>query len=369
MESRIALIGVAAAGGVLLCAAGSAQTYETGTGGSARLYGQFSPTWLSFDDGRETTDTLADNADSNTRLGFALTRPVGASTLTMTFETALGLVQTSEISNNDIPGWIGWQRTDLRKFEAAYSGVFGTVTFGQGSMATDGIAELDASGTTIAGYSAVSDVAGGFFFRDNNGLLSDVTIGDAFQNLDGSRRFRLRYDTPEFFGISVAAAYGRNLLAEDDQTDYYDFGLRWSGEAGDFALATAAGYAWAAPEEGATAEQYAGSATLLHMPTGLNLAIAGGAESDGGSYGYIKGGWIGDFWAVGETAFSADYYSGRDFGAEDSRSQAVGVSAVQNFAKANLQVYLGWRSYSYEDDAGVSYQDGRSILAGARVCF
>jgi predicted porin len=171
---RIALVHVAATGGMLLSAAASAQTYENDTGGSVRFYGQFSPTWLSFNDGQETTDTLADNANSNTRLGFALKQPFGDNTLTLTFETSLGLVQTSEISNGDIPKWIDWQRTDLRLFEAAWSANFGTVTFGQGPMVTDKIAELDASGTAIAGYSAVSDVAGGFFFRGDDGILSEV---------------------------------------------------------------------------------------------------------------------------------------------------------------------------------------------------
>lgn len=347
----------------------SAQSYENQSGGSVRFYGQFSPTWLSFDDGGDTTSTLADNANSNTRLGFVLTQPFGDNTLTLTFETALGLVQTSEISTGDIPDWIDWQRTDLRKFEAAYEGSFGTVSFGQGSMASDGTATLDASETGIAGTVAIPDVAGSFAFRADDGTLTNVTISNAFSDFDGSRRFRLRYDTPAFSGVSVAVAYGKNVLSEDDQTDYYDIGLRWSGETGDFALAAAAGYAWAEPEQGDTAEQYAASVSLLHNPTGLNFALAGGADPDGGSYGYVKGGWTGDLWAVGATAFSADYYSGQDFVTDGSASQAVGVTAVQNFDEANLQVYLGWRSYAYDDDTGLSYQDAQSVLAGARVRF
>lgn len=146
-------------------------------------------------------------------------------------------------------------------------------------------------------------------------------------------------------------------------------GLRWFGEAGDFELAAAAGYAWASPPEGDTMERYSGSATFLHAPTGLNLAVAGGAEPDGGSYGYAKGGWIGKLLDVGATAFSADYYSGQNFVTDGSASQALGLSAVQNFDKANLQIYLGWLRYDYDDDTGLSYETGQSILAGARVRF
>ena len=369
MKTSFPLVGIVS-GGVLLAASASAsaQTYENETGGSARFYGQFSPTWLSFDDGEDTTDTLADNANSNTRLGFVITQPMGENELTLTFETALGLVQTSEISNDDIPDWIDWQRTDLRKFEAAYAGALGRISFGQGSMASDGVAELDVSGTTIAGYSAVSDVAGGFFFRDKDGILSDISISDTFQNLDGSRRFRLRYDTPSFSGFTGAVAYGQNVLDEDDDKDYYDLALRWEGMSGDFELAAAAGYGWADPDDGETQEKFAASTSLLHTPTGLNLAVSGGSNPDGGGYGYIKAGWIAKFLDVGTTAFSIDYYSGEDFETDGSNSDSLGVSVVQNFDDANFQIYMGWRNYDY-DDTGGTYQDAQSLLIGARVRF
>ena len=352
----------------LLGTEATAQTFENDSGGSVRFYGQFSPTWLSYDDGEETTSTLADNANSNSRLGFVITQPYGDNTLKLTFETALGFVQTSEVMNGDVPDWIDWQRTDLRKFEAAWKGQYGTITFGQGSMATDGAATLDASGTGIAGTVTVDDVAGGFAFRNGDGVLSDVTVGDAFNDLDGGRRFRLRYDTPDYSGFSLAFAYGQNILAEDDDTDYYDAALRWSGETGDFDLSAAAGYAWADPDDGDTQEQFSASATLLHRPTGLNLALSGGTDPDGGSYGYIKAGWIGDIFTVGSTALSIDYYDGQDFVTDGSSSQAFGVSAVQTFKDLDLEVYAGWRSYEYADDAA-TYQDAESVLLGARWRF
>lgn len=235
---------------VAMTGTAEAQTYENESGGTVRFYGQFSPTYLGFDDGAETTDALADNANSNTRLGFVMTQAFGVAGLTLTFETALGLVQTSEISTDDIPAWMDWQRTDLRKFEAAWASNFGTFTFGQGSMATDGAATLDASGTTMAGTVTFDDTAGSFALRGEDGVLSDITVGSAFKDFDGSRRFRLRYDTPSWSGFTLAAAYGRNILAEDDETDYQDVALRWSGNVGAFDLAAATGYAWAEPETG-----------------------------------------------------------------------------------------------------------------------
>ncbi len=369
MEFRLVRLGAGVVVGGLLTPGVSAQIYEDGTDGAIVFYGQFSPAWLSFDDGRETTDAGVDDANSNTRLGVLLTQPLGANTLTFNFETSLGLRQSSEVSQDNDPPWIDWQRTDIRKFEVAYSGRLGTVTFGQGSMASDNTATVDFSGTNIAGTANVPDVAGSFFFREEDGPLSDIAINDAFSDFDGSRRFRLRYDTPDFAGFSAAAAYGQDVLAEDDQAHYYDVGLRWAGEAGDLVMGAAAGYSWTAPETGDTRQQYDASASLSHTTTGLSISVAGGADPDGGSYGYVKGGWAGDLVPMGPTALSVDYYGGRDFVTGGSTSAAVGVSAVQDFTDADLQVYLGWRRYDYGDDTDVSYQDAQSVLVGARWRF
>lgn len=346
-----------------------AQTYENETGGTVRFYGQFSPTYLGFDDGVETTDVLADNANSNTRLGFVITQPFGVSGLTLTFEAALGLVQTSEISTENIPAWMDWQRTDLRKFEAAYAGSFGTFTFGQGSMATDGAATLDASGTTMAGTVTFDDTAGSFAFRQEDGALSDITIGAAFKDFDGSRRFRLRYDTPTWSGFTLAAAYGQNTLADGDETDYQDVALRWSGTVGDFDLDAAAGYAWAVPETGDTTQTYMGSGTVTHTPTGLNLTIASGGQDGGARYSYLRAGWQGDLISVGKTSFSADLYTGTNFVSEGATSDSWGIYAQQNFDDLKFEAYVGWRTYAYDDNLAGDFLAASSILIGLRTKF
>jgi hypothetical protein len=358
--------GLGATLGLLLGATSiSAQTFENETGGSVRFYGQVSPSYLSFDDGEVSTGNFVDNANSNTRLGFVLDQPAWGGNLVLTFETALGFVQTSEVSQGFTPSALAWERTDLRKFEAAYSAEFGKLSIGQGSMASDGVATLDASGTAIVGSVTVPDVSGAFAFREDTGALSDVTVGSAYKDFDGGRRFRIRYDTPEFSGFSIAAAYGQNILAEDDDTDYYDIGLVWSGTQGDFELAAAAGYAW--DDGDTTNERYAGSFSMLHTPTGLNLSLSAGADPDGGSYGYAKAGWKGELIAPGPSAFSIDYYDGDDLATDNSSSEAFGLSAVQTFTDLDLEVYLGYRSYSYDDAA--SYQDADSFLFGARYKF
>lgn len=232
-------------------------------------------------------------------------------------------------------------------------------------MATDGVATLDASGTSLVGSVSVSDVSGAFAFRDDSGLLSDVTVGDAYKDFDGGRRFRVRYDTPEYGGFSVAVAYGQNILSENDDKDYYDIGLAWSGKQGNFELAAAAGYAW--EEDDTTKKRYAGSFSMLHAPTGLNLSLSAGADADGGTYGYGKAGWKGEVVAAGPTAVSIDYCGRNDLAADNSSSEAFGLSGVQTFTELDLEVYLGYRAYSYSD--ATSYRDADSFLVGARYTF
>ena len=85
---------------------------------------------------------------------------------------------------------------------------------GQGSMATDGIAEIDLSGTKIAAFSSVDKPAGGFLLRLPDGKLATTRIADVFDNFDGdcirgvnsdgSRKLRLRYATPALLGFRAS---------------------------------------------------------------------------------------------------------------------------------------------------------------------
>ena len=84
----------------------------------------------------------------------------------------------------------------------------GTLWLGQGDTATNGISETDLSGTGVAGYSSVGDVAGGFaFVTSATGARSTATIGGAADNLDGlNTADRIRYDSPEINGFHLSTS-------------------------------------------------------------------------------------------------------------------------------------------------------------------
>lgn len=366
MTSRAALC----AGALVASAATplAAQTFTDDAGREVTFYGQLNPAFQFFDDGEETFNNLVDNENSNSRLGFTIDTPLFGNDLRFRFETALGLAASDDFSQESEPDGLDWRRTNLRKLELIYSGDFGAVSAGQGSMATDGSAGADASRTTVVGSVAIPDVAGSFQFRDDAGALSGIEIGDVYDDFDGSRRMRLRYDTPSFSGFSLAAAYGQEVLRDGDDADYYDVAVYYENALGDLELEGSLGYAWK-DETGGTEENIVGSATLFHTPTGLNLTVAGGADqNDGGSYGYVKAGYVANFFDFGYTAFAAEYYSGSDFNVDGSESEAWGFLVSQQVEAQSLEVYLGYRNYSYDDDAA-DYQDASSVLAGARWRF
>lgn len=358
------------------CAASTSagQTYDNGVGGSVEFYGQLSPGYLSFDDGSRTDGNFVDNSHSNSRVGFNLDQAFdGGHTVRLNFETALGAPQSSAFSQQSDPVW-EWNKTKLRKLELIWSANWGTVFVGQGSQATDGTDAMDLSGTTVASGRAVGDSAGSYFFRQNDGALSGVDIGSAFKHYDGTRRMRIRYDTPTFggmaedTGINFEASYGYEALNEGNDDTYYDIAAYYGEIFGAVEIAAAAGYLWIEGEDDTT-ENWSASFSALHIATGLNGTVAAGGDPDGGNFLYGKLGWIADFSEIGATAVSIDYARGSDSVSDGDDARMWGIQAVQTFVKQNLDVYVAYAEYAYDDDSNIGFKDASSILTGIRWRF
>lgn len=346
--------------------------YDNSSGGSVTLYGQFSPAYQWVDDGGESFSELVDNAHSNTRVGLWVRQPMGQGTFTFNFETALGLRSSDGVSQGSVPKGVDWSRTNLRKVDFAYdSGEYGKFYIGQGSMASDGIADLDYSGTTMVNYNGVSDTAGSFLFRDSSGTLTSVTIGDIAPSLDGGRKGRIRYDSPSFSGFTISAAAGEEILASGSDDEFYDVALRYAGEFG--AIRVASGLGFSRKDSGGTDTDDTFGSVAVEHDNGFNGALALGSRDDGGDYVYAKVGYQANWFDIGRTALSIDLYDGSDFGltggATSSDSQVLGLGASQMLDDQNLELYIGYRTYEFSDNSTTSYQDIDSVLAGARWKF
>jgi hypothetical protein len=344
-------------------------TFTNARGGVATFYGQVNLTYQSFDDGQETTSNIVDNGNWNSRLGFTISQPINENTLRWRFETGLTLRNSSLVSQTETPDWNDWQRTLLRWFEVAYDSNIGTFSLGQGATAANGTAGLDDSFTFIAGATDSSDGFAAFRFRDDAGQLTNVTVGQVNSALDASRRFRLRYDTPVFSGVMLSASYGQNVLVTADENDYYEVAVRWTGDLGEVAVRSALGYQWIDNPNGNLTRRLAGSFTLVHEPTGLNFALSAGNQYNGPSYYWMRAGWQTDGLSVGTTSLSVDYYNGTDFLSDGSKTENWGIYAVQDIDSLSLNLYAGWRTFTYSDTLGSGYQNATGVLAGVRWSF
>ena len=344
-------------------------TFTNARGGVATFYGQVNLTYQSFDDGQETTSNIVDNGNWNSRLGFTISQPINENTLRWRFETGLTLRNSALVSQTETPDWGDWERTLLRWFEVAYESDVGTFSLGQGATAANGTAGLDDSFTFVAGATDSSDGFAAFRFRNDAGQLTNVTVGQVNSALDASRRFRLRYDTPVFSGVMLSASYGQNVLVTADENDYYEIAARWTGDLGDLAVRSALGYQWIDNPNGDLTRRLAGSFSLVHEPTGLNFALSAGNQYNGPSYYWARAGWQTDGLSVGTTSLSIDYYNGTDFLSDGSRTENWGVYAVQDIDSLSLNLYAGWRTFTYSDTLGSGYQDATGVLAGVRWSF
>jgi predicted porin len=334
------------------------------------FYGQINKGVLVFDDGGSTLGYIpVDNGNSSSRAGLRLYRDlVDGLSLGGNLEwewTPYSTNNVNQLNRDDFD----WETDLLRKAEGYLeSETFGKFWFGQGSMASDATAEADLSGTSVVGYSLVADMAGGPFFRLADGDLSTVHVKDAFTNFDGlGRKLRIRYDTPKFSGFSFAASVGTQVVPIVTDLTVWDIAARYDNTLGDFKVSGAV--AFSQPNEGDAL--YDGSVSFLHEPTGLSLTLAAAFADEeviDGSYGYVKLGYQADFFDVGKTALSVDAYFGQDIAAAGSDSTSFGAQLVQNLDYLQTELYLGARTYSYDEDTP-DFDDSFAVLAGARIKF
>jgi hypothetical protein len=203
-------------------------------------------------------------------------------------------------------------------------------------------------------------------FRESSGnnTLTDIAISDAFNNRDGlSRRNRVRYDTPTFWGFYLAGS-----LAEDQRSDA---SIWWGGQAWGFKVAAAA--AVADPNSDSADLQYDGSFSILHEGTGLNLTAAAGMldrddEGDPTNL-YVKLGWLANLFSVGQTGFGVDYTRSLNLPTGRDDGYSVGTAIVQQFDQYGTEFYMGYRLYSLDRDVEPSLEDMNVGTVGARVKF
>lgn len=327
------------------------------------LSGQINRALNVVSDGGSTKLYHVDNNVSNSRF-----RLVGTAKLTddLTLGTRLDMTftadESSKVSQKDqTPG----NYLNARGAEVSLtSKTFGKISLGKGNTASYFTAASDLSKTDIVLYSSVADIAGGILFRRKDGQLSNTSLADVFNDFDGlSVKSRLRYDSPNLYGFSLAGSLVSNQRS--------DFGLNWGGEG--YGFKGAAGFGLVNPKIEGSGLQYDGSFALLHSASGLNLTISGGAVEKKAARNafsfYSKLGWLAQLTDQGTTAFGVDFSRAENNSEPGDRGTSVGAAVVQEFKAAATELYLQYRVYSLRMGDGTPTNDVNVGTFGARVKF
>lgn len=348
----------------------AADPFEIRGGGTLEVYGQLSPAYLGFDDGAVRTTRFVDNSNSNSRIGIWYRQPIFRGRFNFNFETAIGFRGSNSVSQSGSLDRWDWSKSNIRKLEAIWETErIGTFYVGQGSMASDGIATQDLSGTSIVSYVGIPDTAGAFFLRTAAGPLSAVTVAAAFPNFDGGRRARVRYDSPDYRGLVLSASAGKQVTTDVAQTQDSDITLRYSHDGRLFRVSAAGGYTWINRKVLENNRTFVGSFSIEHKATGISFTTSSGSRDTTGSYRYFKLGYKAQLPRVGPFSVSVDYYGGSHMVTGGSRSESYGFGILQRFANPRIEAYLGLRSYKYSDPSPVRYQKAHSVFFGGRWKF
>ncbi|PLX48954.1 MAG: hypothetical protein C0613_08705 [Desulfobulbaceae bacterium] len=342
------------------------------------LYGQVNKAVLFADDGEDDDVFFLDNDISGTRFGIKAKAKINDE-----FSAGAQLeAEWQQNSSNKVDMNTQSSDEDAKKRQMKVylqSKTAGKLTLGHGSTASDGIAEIDISGTKIAGSSHMKAQGGNFKFwdDDNDAYTGGITVGSIFDHLDGgSRKDGLRYDSPTFFGVTISGG-----VAEDN---FNDLAIRYANNFSGTKVSAGLGYTYAGAGS-STHNTLSGSASVM-LPFGLSFTVAAGekefddqgssaANYDDGSYIYGKVGYQLKAFSLGSTSFSVDYGEYDDMKAGNSltaqyEGSTYGLQFVQKADAINTEFYLAYRLYELDDNViGTDYDDLTLIWSGARFKF
>lgn len=357
------------AAGVLIALSGTAHagTVSNSNGMSVTLGGYVDRALLYIDDGKDSTSAVVDNENLSSRFFITGEGKVNeALTAGFLMEFDFRDNSSSSLTVTGANNGFGATTFSQRHMDAYFShATLGKFSIGQGSSASDGIAETDMSGTGIVAYSGIADMASSAVFRTASGGTGPA-IGTVSSNMDGlGLDDRVRYDTPSFGGFGVATSYVSGGAG--------DVSVNFSGKFGGINVGAAAGY-WNNSSTSTTDDGgYSGSVSAKH-DIGISLTLAGGKTlkkangTDDPTFVYGKLAYTVGLTSLGDTSFGIDYGLYEDVAQNGDEMTTFGLQVVQALPDVGTEVYIGYRNHEL-DRTGTSYDDIMAVMAGVNVAF
>ena len=379
---------------------------------SVTISGYVSHHVMYWDDGKQSDVYIGDGGNYGSRWRFRGEAKISP-TVTAGFLYEYGIANNSISAMNQLnggddlggvstPGILRDSTVWLRHSQ------LGMIKVGHGSTATDNLVLIDLGGMSGASTPDIALYNGGFLLRGsapgaNSGLLSqnwqNATRGH--ESWDTSRRNHVLYETPALAGFTVQAAF-----AEDN---YWDVALRYAGEFSGFRLAFGVGYQedsefnsgnqvgagtpglFCTTRCDAKTQEWKGSGSILHVPTGLFVTAAGGnRELDGGAtvytgpdlrFWYVAGGLQRNFFGIGNTVLFGEYSEHKGGLAQstyfdatvahtaDSKVTHWGLGVTQYIDAAAMEVFLTYKHFEIDAPNYVPLTDFDAVIGGTRISF
>jgi len=373
---------------------------------------------LYWNDGVKSDVYIADNVASRSRVNFNGAAKI-ARGWSAGYFMSLGL---DDQASNDLSQTVSSGDGNVELRHSAWwlrNNQLGTVTVGLTSTATDDIILKDVGGI-MPGAANIATIGGSFMLRRSswheqgdgalvtnasgsvNTTLNDISGG---ASVDTLRRNAIRYDAPRFSGqwgnVDVSAAWGED--------DFYDVAVEHSINYNDFKFRFGAGYLRDTtegrvvvdhPEYFRDRREYKGSASILHLPTGLfgtaayvrrtfhGLEEFDAAGTPGAVYGenttgkvtppgtnrppldylYTAFGLRRHYWSIGDTSVYGEYARVQDaitglreaglHEVTDSTLEMLGAAISQDIDAAGMDVYAGVRVYSFDTEGALGRAAG-----------
>ena len=266
-----------------------------------------------------------------------------------------------------------WMR--MRAIETTFtSKKLGKISVGFGYNPSYGAGYTEVAKTDMASSIWVATNAGAVPFRNDDADKSSSghLVEEAFNYVDGLFASRLMYDTPDFKGLKFAVALQHN--------GGWDYGLTYDRDMEKVKMQAKLGHYVPRDDRAtATSNKYMnhtiGHLNFLHKSTGFNFGVTGGQNDEVANdtrndetYWFFRAGKITGN-SLGDLAASIDYWTGKNFKQNDTKSTSYGVAIAQHFKGWNAEIHASWKYFKFEDGGVGNLKPITAVLLGSRVNF
>ncbi len=334
------------------------------------LSGQISKSMVYYDDGGASRFRIDDSNFSSTRVRWNMTGKISsdlsiAGLLEIAMDDARNNITDANYgarSGNDT-------QTRHAKLDFKHKSL-GTFSIGSSSTAADGINNMGTPGFVFLTQFTSLMFAGKDFRVKSDGSLLGATneVGDVLTDLDyGGREPRLRYDTPNFMGFSLAASHS------DDTA--YELALRYKGKFLDSKVGLGIGY-HDGSAAGTNGDRLGGTVYAQHS-SGLGVTASVGwtnqdtSQVNGGDDAhtyYISGYLSRKFNEMGKTVLAVEYQQAENITNRGEVGKAWGAGIIQHVSAANLELYAKYANFD-RDGTGIETHDIDAVMIGSRMKF